>query len=54
MEILYFLLKKILIRSIQTMNLDLDTILTDINVTTAIIGTANLSDLSVDFGTIPD
>ena len=34
--------------------LDLDTILTDINVTTAIIGTANLSDLSVDFGTIPD
>ena len=34
--------------------LDLDTIITDINLTTATIGTANLTDLSVDFGTIPD
>ena len=35
-------------------HLDLDTIITDINLTTATIGTANLTDLSVDFGTIPD
>jgi len=34
--------------------LDLDTIITNINLTTATIGTANLTDLSVDFGTIPD
>jgi hypothetical protein len=34
--------------------LDLDTILTNINLTTANIGTANLTDLSVDFGIIPD
>ena len=34
--------------------LDLDTILSDINLTTATIGTANLTDLSVDFGVISD
>ena len=34
--------------------MDLDIMLTDINLTTATIGTANLSDLSVDFGTILD
>jgi|TARA_B110000263_G_scaffold234383_1_gene231970 hypothetical protein len=34
--------------------LDLDTILTEINLTTATIDTANLNDLSVDFGTISD